>query len=790
MTVDCHRGSNGAGNDKLYGDAVCDRLDGSRATISLNTCPRGMGARLSRLLHIALPSASRGWRRAVCALAAALLLLLGAGGVAAQDTLPTVSVSDAEAYEDGKYVHFEVSLSQASSEQVTVEVATSSGTAWSGTDFRAEFRTVTFPAHSTDPQSVLVSLRDDRTREPDETFTVTLTNPVGATLGDATATGTIRNDDTSATLAANGIGETSATLTIGSNTAGWWYEGGEYSVGLGYGGQAWRIFRRSVHPCTAVPAGTTAVSIGGLAAAMAHDYRAYSDSTCSTRLAKVKFRTLAPEGTPTVNVSDAEVSEDGDWMDFKVSLSQGSRERVTVRVHTSSGTATSGADFRDVSRTLTFPANSGTPLSVRVFVHDDEESEPDETFTVRLTNPVGATLGDATATGTIKDDGDTAAALTSSDIEDTTATLTIARRPGREVGVVHPGVGPVRGLLDRDVERVVAVARREHRAAHLEQHEVEGSREVAGEMRLHQRRADGALIVRQPDADAGLLTRLGLAVPRPRHGLGDGRAGGVNGMTGGGRIVAVAGLRRRVAGRIRLRQVLGLDQSGDDLEFAVAADGGDAARHREVLAPPHGAGLDGALDLVEAGFDAPGFLKQFLGPRVVVEAAELVVAGFQLLDLGALLVGRRPGLGLDAAVGGGVVPPRLDHGHGPFPAGGQLVGGGLELVGRQLLQQHGVLEPDAVLVLVGEQVAHDRAAGGLVGLHADEPRHGGRARHALLGQEALHLPGGGPVALGRDLFPDRHLALAVGGDGEGLQHLEVVFARVVGAQRHPLAVDE
>ena len=33
------------------------------------------------------------------------------------------------------------------------------------------------------------------TPEPDETFTVTLTNPTGATLGDATATGTIRNDD-------------------------------------------------------------------------------------------------------------------------------------------------------------------------------------------------------------------------------------------------------------------------------------------------------------------------------------------------------------------------------------------------------------------------------------------------------------------------------------------------------------------------------------------------------------------------------------------------------------------
>ena len=346
---------------------------------------------------------------------------------AAQDTLPTVSVSDAEAYEDGRFVHFEVSLSQASGERVTVEVATSSGTARSGTDFRAVLQTVTFPAHSTDPQSVLVSLRNDRTPEPDETFTVTLRNPVGATLGDATATGTIRNDDSAATLAASGIGETSATLTLGGHTGGWWYKGGEYATGpLGYSGQAFRILWRNVHSCTAVAAGTAAVSIGGLLAARSHDYRAYSDSTCSTRLARVKFKTLAPEGTPTVSVSDAEVSEDGKWMEFTVSLSQASRERVTVDVRTSSGTATSGADFRRVSRTLVFPANDGTPQYVNVFVHDDEELEPDETFTVTLRNPRGATLGDATATGTIRDDGDTVAMLAASDVEDTTATLTIA----------------------------------------------------------------------------------------------------------------------------------------------------------------------------------------------------------------------------------------------------------------------------------------------------------------------------------------------------------------------------
>ena len=410
-------GSGSAGHNRLDGRTGGDEFDGGSSNGLLDrrrACPGKDGARLSRLLHDSVPSALRGWRMAVRALVAGLALLLGAGTAAAQGTLPTVSVSDAEAYEDGYSVDFEVSLSHPSREEVTVEFATSSGSATKGTDFRggSGSLTLTFPPNRKDPRRVAVRVIHDQVIEPDETFTVTLTNPVGATLGTATATGTIRNDDTVATLVVSDIEDTTATLTISGHTDGWWHQGNDWFA--------------IDSPCTAVAAGTTDVSIGGLTAAMTYDYRAYSDSTCTTRLAKVRFRTLASEGTPTVSVSDAEVSEDGGSMEFWVSLSQPSREEVTVYYRTSDGTATSGTDFEAQSGTLTFPANSRYPQSVYVNVHDDQAIEPDETITLTLSNPVGATLGDATATGTIVDDGDTAATLTASDIEETTATLTIA----------------------------------------------------------------------------------------------------------------------------------------------------------------------------------------------------------------------------------------------------------------------------------------------------------------------------------------------------------------------------
>ena len=405
---------------------------GSAHALIPGACPEGTGAHLSHLPHVSVPPAPRSWSTVVRSLSATFSLLLGlalslsGGSAAAEGTLPTVSVSDAEAYEDDRRMNFEVSLSRPSSEQVTVELATSSGTATSGTDFQASSWTVTFGPNWTGPYRVSLSVYDDQEIEPDETFTVTLTNPVGATLGDATATGTIRNDDTTATLTASEIEDSTATLTIGGHTDGWSYKGtGSWYQEGGIG--------RSVHPCTAVAAGTSAVSIDGLTAAARYNYWAYSDSSCSTRLAKVRFSTLASEGTPTVSVSDAQHLEgsstseggiDGNtWMVFLVSLSQPSRERVMVELSTSGGTAISGTDFTAVSQTLTFPANRREPQYVPVLVHEDLEPEPDETFTVTLTNPMGATLGDATATGTIKDDGDTT--LTASDIKVTTATLTI-----------------------------------------------------------------------------------------------------------------------------------------------------------------------------------------------------------------------------------------------------------------------------------------------------------------------------------------------------------------------------
>ncbi len=90
-----------------------------------------------------------------------------------------------------------VRLSPAATKTVTVNYATASGTARSPGDFTARSGSLTFPAGTT-TRNVDVPIVNDTIAEATETFTLTLSSPSGAVLGDSSATATIIDDDSSA----------------------------------------------------------------------------------------------------------------------------------------------------------------------------------------------------------------------------------------------------------------------------------------------------------------------------------------------------------------------------------------------------------------------------------------------------------------------------------------------------------------------------------------------------------------------------------------------------------------
>ena len=202
---------------------------------------------------------------------------------------------------------FTVTLSAAATGPVTVAYATSNGTASAGSDYTALSGTLTFAAGETS-KVVRVQVSGDTAVEANETLTLTLSSPSGATIADGTAIGTITNDDT------------------------------------------------------------------------------------------------AP--LPALSVADATVSEGNSGVKdlaFTVSLSAAATGPVTVAYVTNNGTATAGSDYTAASGTLTFAAGE-TSKVVHVQVSGDTAVEGNETLTLTLASPSGATIADGTAIGTITND--------------------------------------------------------------------------------------------------------------------------------------------------------------------------------------------------------------------------------------------------------------------------------------------------------------------------------------------------------------------------------------------------
>jgi hypothetical protein len=111
---------------------------------------------------------------------------------------PALSIEDATGNEGNSgttTLSFTVRLSAASSKAVSVGFATADGTATSPSDYSSASGTLTFQPGQ-QAKVIAVPVAGDTALEPNETFVVSLSNPVNASLANGTATGTIANDDT------------------------------------------------------------------------------------------------------------------------------------------------------------------------------------------------------------------------------------------------------------------------------------------------------------------------------------------------------------------------------------------------------------------------------------------------------------------------------------------------------------------------------------------------------------------------------------------------------------------
>ncbi|WP_286183014.1 Calx-beta domain-containing protein [Mycobacterium sp. PO1] len=336
------------------------------------------------------------------------------------DALPTLSISDASVVEgDGGQTHvmFTVTLSAASDEAVSVGYVTSNGTATAGVDYTAGSGVVTF-APGVTSQMVHVTVTGDTAVEGNETFTVSLSNPSGATIADGSAVGTITNDDVAPTPTP---GASSVTYVVSDDWGSGFVAGVKVTAGSAFDGwtvefdtpaQISNIWNAEIvshvgQHYVVRNASWNAKVAAGQSVEFGFQAAPGGGSSAVTGFKVNGSSTGGPAPVvPKVSVADASVVEGNSGttqLTFTVTLDAASDEAVSVGYVTSNGTATAGVDYTAADGTITF-APGVLSQQISVTVTGDGTAETDETFTLTLSSPSGVTVADGSATGTIVND--------------------------------------------------------------------------------------------------------------------------------------------------------------------------------------------------------------------------------------------------------------------------------------------------------------------------------------------------------------------------------------------------
>jgi Calx-beta domain/Bacterial Ig domain len=343
---------------------------------------------------------------------------LGTGGSSGEP--PVVSIGNANVTEgdSGTIVaSFPVTLSASSSLTVTVAYATANGTATSGSDYQSTSGTVTFTPGTT-TQIVSVTVLGDTLDEANETFAVELSNPVNATIGDATGSATITDNDPVPSLAIGdvsvGEGNAVASFTVTLSAASGRTVTVNYATAAGTAasGADFTSATGTVTFAAGVTAQTVNVNIVDDTTDEPNEQFTVglSGATNASFADKTGAATIVDNDNPaSLTINDVSINEGNSGQSnvtFTVTLSPTSGHTVTVKYATASGTATAGTDFSARTGTLTFtPAELTRTFTVPVL--GDTRDEPAETFTVTLSDAVNATIGDDIGVATIDDNDPT-----------------------------------------------------------------------------------------------------------------------------------------------------------------------------------------------------------------------------------------------------------------------------------------------------------------------------------------------------------------------------------------------
>ena len=372
----------------------------------------------------------------------------GVGTILDNDASPSFSINNATVVEGDTgsvTATFTVTLSKASGRSTAVDYATSDVTATAPADYVAAAGTLAFPPGTT-TQTIPITVNGDLSDEPNETYRVTLSNPVNATIATAIGTGTITDNDPVPSISIDDVAVTegdvgagNAVFTVSLSVPSGMNVTVNFSTANGTATQPADYTTTSGTLTFAPGQGTKTISVPVVGDVVDED-----DETFVVNLSGAANATIADslgvgtivddDAAPTLVVDDRSMTE-GDSgtsnMMFTVTASAVSAKTMTVMYATSDGTATAPGDYVLSAGTLTFVPGQLTRTFV-VPVVGDTRDEFDETFVVDLSSPANATIVDGQGVGTIVNDDPTPTVSISDvstvegDAGTSTATFTVA----------------------------------------------------------------------------------------------------------------------------------------------------------------------------------------------------------------------------------------------------------------------------------------------------------------------------------------------------------------------------
>ncbi|MCU0569732.1 MAG: DUF4347 domain-containing protein [Oculatellaceae cyanobacterium Prado106] len=322
--------------------------------------------------------------------------------------LPSLSINDlllVEGDSGSTNAVFTVTLSEVSSQTVTVDYDLSELTATVELDYVPSSGTLTFnPGDLT--QTILVPINGDLVAESNETFRVSLLSATNANLATTQGIGTLVDDDSASpqiftnnrVVTEGNSGSTSVTFTVLLTEASSLPITVNYTTNNFSALNTDNDYTPTSGTLTFAPdetAKTVTVSVNGdpnyeINESFTLDFSSATNASIANSRA---FGTINNDDPlPTVSISPATLSAlEGNSgttaYTFTVSLSHSSSQPVFVFYNTLDGTASlAGGDYLDNDGTLIFSPGGSLTQTITVLVNGDDQAEANETLIVELTS--------------------------------------------------------------------------------------------------------------------------------------------------------------------------------------------------------------------------------------------------------------------------------------------------------------------------------------------------------------------------------------------------------------------